>query len=84
VLESCSNPQKTWQVFDSADKKQFFVLGFRFYVGDIISEVDIWPFWLRLPGPWAQPLDGSISPKFLLETRLESKFFSVTDSKVIT
>ena len=35
VLESCSNPQKTWQVFKSAMKKKF--LGFGFFVSsDII------------------------------------------------
>jgi len=31
VLESCSNPQKTWQVFKSAMKKNFG-FGFRFFV----------------------------------------------------
>jgi len=34
-------------------KKIFLVLGFGFFVGDIISGVGFWPFWLRLlvPGP---------------------------------
>jgi len=38
VLESCSNPQKTWQVFESAMKdKRLLVLGFSFFVSDAIS-----------------------------------------------
>jgi len=40
VLESCSNPQKVWQVLASTVKKKFcLVLGFRFFVSDIISGV---------------------------------------------
>jgi len=27
--------------------------GFCFFVGDIISGIGFWPFWLRLPGNWA-------------------------------
>jgi len=50
VLESCSNPQRTWQVLKSAMKK-VLVVGFSFFVSDIISGVGLWPFWLRLPGP---------------------------------
>ena len=34
---------------------------------------------LTLPGPGRQPLDGSISLKFLLETRLQSKSFDTLD-----
>jgi len=41
VLASCSNPQKTWQVFESAMKKNW-----GFFVSDVISEVGFWPFWL--------------------------------------
>jgi len=69
--ESCSNLQEVQHVFESALKKNFW---FRFFVSDVISEVDFWPFWLMLPG-LAQPLDGSISLKFSLETRLESESF---------
>jgi len=36
ALESCSNPQKTQQVFESAMKKK---LGFGLFVSDIISGV---------------------------------------------
>jgi len=37
VLESCSNPQKIWQVFTSAIKVTF--LGLEFFVSDVISGV---------------------------------------------
>jgi len=37
VLESCSNFQKTWQVIKSAIKKIFLLLGFSFFVSDVIS-----------------------------------------------
>jgi len=50
VLDSCLSPQKTRQAFESAMKYIFLVLGFRFFVSDVISEVDFWPFWLMLPG----------------------------------
>jgi len=36
-------------------------------------------FWPTLPGPERQPLDGSISLKFLLETRLQSESFDTLD-----
>ena len=37
------------------------------------------PPWPTLLGPWHQPLGGSISLKFLLETRLQSKSFDTLD-----
>jgi len=37
------------------------------------------PLWPTLPGPGHQPLDGSISLKFLLETRLQSESFDTLD-----
>jgi len=39
AVESCSNLQKIWQVFPFAMKQTFLVLGFRFFVSDIISGV---------------------------------------------
>ena len=36
-------------------------------------------FLATLPGPGRQPLGGSISLKFLLETRLQSKSFDTLD-----
>ena len=44
-------------------------------MSDVISEVVLGSFWLMLPGPGRQPLGGSISLKFSLETRLESESF---------
>ena len=38
-----------------------------------------WPPWPTLPGPGCQPLGGSISLKFLLETRLQSESFDTLD-----
>jgi len=37
------------------------------------------PPWRTLPGPERQPLGGSISVKFLLETRLQSESFGALD-----
>jgi len=37
------------------------------------------PPWPTLPGPGRQPLDGSISLKILLETRLQSESFDALD-----
>ena len=34
----------------SKDSQSLLVLGFGSFVGDFISGVDFWPFWLRLPG----------------------------------
>ena len=39
----------------------------------------IWPPWPTSPGPGRQLLDGSISLKFLLETRLQSESFDTLD-----
>jgi len=36
-------------------------------------------FWPTSPGPGRQPLDGSMSPKLLLETRLQSESFDTSD-----
>ena len=38
-----------------------------------------WPPWPTSPGPRCQPLDGSISLKFLLKTRLQSESFDTLD-----
>jgi len=39
ALESCLSSQKTQPVFESVMKKIVLVLGFRFLVSDVISEV---------------------------------------------
>jgi len=54
-------------------KKKCF--GFVFFVGDVISEAGFWPIFDHVTWPRAQPLNGSISLKFPLETMLESKPF---------
>ena len=41
------------------------------------------PPWPTLPGPVCQPLGGSISLKFLLETRLESESFDTLDDLLV-
>jgi len=38
-----------------------------------------WLPWPTLPGPWHQLLDGSMSLKFLLETRLQFESFDTLD-----
>ena len=73
ALKSCSNPQKTQQVFESAIKTNFWFRALLF-VGDVISKADFWTFCLLVPD-WVQPLDRSISLKFSLKTRLESTSF---------
>jgi len=57
-------------------KKNFLLGGCGFFVSDIISFRPPWP---TLPGPGRQPLGGSISLKFLLETKLQSKSFDTLD-----
>ena len=53
-------------------RKKFFAWGLRFFLSDVISG--------GLFGhPGRQPLGGSISLKFLLETRLQSKSFDTLD-----
>ena len=44
--------------------KKIEVLDFRFFVGDVISEVGFRPFWLRLPGCEQQPLERIFNSSF--------------------
>jgi len=53
--------------------EKILVLSFSFFVGNVISGIGFWPFWLRLLGPGPQAHKGNISLQFLLETRLESE-----------
>jgi len=59
-------------------KKNFLLGGCSFFVSDVIRRT-FRPPWPILPGPGHQPLGGSISLKFLLETRLQSKSFDTLD-----
>ena len=57
-------------------QKKSFGWGCRFFVSDVISGgLLLRPPWPTLPGPGRQPLDGSISLKFLLDSRLKSESF---------
>jgi len=75
LLDGCSIPQKTPQVIESSLQQIFLVLDFFFFMSYIINRVGVWSFCLRSPGPGPKLLDGSVLLKFVLETRLESKFF---------
>jgi len=44
-------------------------------VSDVKSEVVFLPILVQVTWPWAQPQGGSISLKFLLETKQESESF---------
>ena len=55
-------------------RKKFFAWGSGFFVSDVISGG-----LLGHPGPGRQPLVGSISLKFSLETRLQSESFDTLD-----
>ena len=75
-LFSCSNGSAslvdcTW--------KNIFCLGVRVFCEWRHKWRTFRPPWPTLPGPERQPLGGSISLKFLLETRLQSKSFDTLD-----
>jgi len=61
----------------SAITKNFLVWGFGCFVSDVINEADLGLFGPLHHGP--KLLDGSISLKFLLETRLKSESFETLD-----
>jgi len=56
-------------VLDCNEENGKFLILF-FFVGYVISGIGFRPFWLKLPGPGPQLLDGIFWLKFLLETRL--------------
>jgi len=60
-------------------RKKFFCLGVAFFYEWCHRWRTFRPPWPTLPGPGCQPLDGSISLKFLLETRLQSESFDTLD-----
>jgi len=60
-------------------KKFFFAWGVRVFCEWRHKWRTFRPPWPTLPGPGCQPLVGSISLKFLLETRLQSESFDTLD-----
>jgi len=60
-------------------RNKFFWLGVQFFCEWRHKRRNIWPPWPTSPGPGRQPLGGSISLKFLLETRQQSKSFDTSD-----
>ena len=60
-------------------KKNFCLGDAGFFLSDVISGGLLGHLWPTLPGPGRQPLGGSISLKFLLETRLQSESFDTLD-----
>ena len=63
----------------SLHSKKIFCLGVRFFCEWRHKWRTFWPPWPTLPGPGCQPLGGSISLKFLLETRLQCVSFDTLD-----
>ena len=60
-------------------RKNFFAWGVRVFCDWRHKWRTFRPPWPTLPGPGRQPLRGSISLKFLLETRLQSESFDTLD-----
>jgi len=60
-------------------RKKFFAWGMRVFCEWRHKWKTFRPPWPTLPCPGRQPLGGSISLKFLLETRLQSKSFDTLD-----
>ena len=63
----------------SLHSKKIFCLGVRIFCEWCHKWRTFRPHWPTLPGPGRQPLGGSISLKFLLETRLQSESFDTLD-----
>jgi len=60
-------------------KKKFFAWGVQVFCEWRRKWRTFRPSWPTVPGPGCQPLDGSISLKFLLVTRLQSESFDTLD-----
>jgi len=63
----------------SLHSKKTFCLGVRFFCEWRHKWRTFWLPWPTSPGPGHQPLGGSISLKFLLESRLQSESFDTLD-----
>jgi len=57
-------PSKDAASLWACNEKKFDFWVFSFFVSDLISGVDIWPFWLRLPGPGHQPQEEVFCSSF--------------------
>jgi len=66
------------QVLQFALEKFFCLGGASFLLGRHKWRT-FWPPWPISPGPGHQSLDGSISLKFLLDSRLQSESFDTLD-----
>jgi len=64
--------------FSLHSKKNFLLGECGFFVTSLSGGL-FRPPWPTLPGPGRQPLGGSISHKFLLETMLQSESFDTLD-----
>jgi len=60
-------------------QKKIFCLGMRVFCKWRHKWKTVRPPWPTLPGPGRQPLCGSISLEFFLETRLQSESFDTLD-----
>ena len=69
ALEGLFKPTKNTAGLLDCIEKILKSFGFCFFVGDVINEIGFRPFWLRLPGPGPQHLEGIFWIKFLLKTR---------------
>ena len=69
---------KKQQVLQFALDKKIFGWGV-FFCEWCHKWTTFWPTWPNSPGPGRQTLDGSISLKILLETRLQSESFDTLD-----
>ena len=63
----------------SLHSKKFFGWGMRVFCEWRHKWRTFWPPWPTSPGSGPKPLDGSISLKFSLETRLQSESFDTLD-----
>ena len=77
-LQTWLKCQKTQQVLLFALEKKFLLGGCGFSEWHHKWRI-FRPPWPTTPGPGPNPLDGSISLKFLLETRLQSESFDTLD-----
>ena len=79
ILYKPGKSHKRCSKSSSVHSKKFFAWGVRVVCEWCHKWRTFRPPWPTLPGPGGQPLGGSISLKFLLETRLQSESFDTLD-----